>query len=170
MPDSYTTPWYVVQSKPNTVKMAVQNLELQGYQVVSPLENHTYRRGMHFVTTPRPYFAGYFFVGLSQQANFWQPIRSTRGVSQLIFFDQRPAEIPAEFIQELQKRIDIKGRLLDSHLLKSGDRIHVTRGPFVDLMGRVESASAKDRVWVLLDFFGQSTRVRLDRSVIRQMP
>lgn len=169
MSDAYTTPWYVVQSKPNAVKMAVQNLELQGYEVVSPLENHTVRRGMHFVTTPRPYFAGYFFVGLSQQANFWQPIQATRGVSQLVFFDQRPAEIPAQFIQELQKRIDIKGRLLDSSLLQSGDGIRVTQGPFVDIMGRVESANAKERVWVLLDFFGKPTRVRLDRTAIRPM-
>ena len=95
-------------------------------------------------------------------------INSTLGVSRLVSFAGRsPAQVPEELISGLMKRCDPTGKLLPPSSLETGDPVRVAQGPLADLVGTVEKIAPDQRVWVLLDILGKSTRVTLQAEDLR---
>jgi transcriptional antiterminator RfaH len=45
--------------------------------------------------------------------------------------------------------------------LSAGDPVDVLSGPFANFVATVEKIDAEQRVWLLMDFMGQSTRVHV---------
>ena len=54
--------WYIVQFKPNSHKIAVRNLQRQGFKTFLPMHEMTRRTAVKFQTVIRPLFAGYMFA------------------------------------------------------------------------------------------------------------
>jgi len=161
--------WFAVQLKPNAEAIARRNLSRQGVLVFSPYEGVTSHKGSKYVQTLRPLFPGYLFVSFDPDRIRWRSINSTYGVSRLVCLSgDRPTQIPPELISELMRRCDASGRLLPPQSLQRGDEVSLATGPFADFVGRVEEIASKDRVWILLDIVGKSTRVAVPRSDLRR--
>ena len=78
MTPSNTPSWYIVQFKPNGHKIAVRNLQRQGFGTFLPMHEVTRRTVVKFETVIRPLFAGYMFVACRGRV-FWPLAEDWRG-------------------------------------------------------------------------------------------
>ncbi len=85
-----------------------------------------------------PLFSRYLFIRLSDVTSNWFPIRSTRGVSQLLRFGTStdPVVLPDSIIDCLKVRCRTDEPLHE--LFKKGELLEITQGPFKGLTGFFE--------------------------------
>lgn len=159
--------WYLAQLKPNCQRIALRNLARQGFPTFLPLHEETVRRGGSFVTRSRPLFPGYVFVAFDMDAGGWSAINGTQGITRLVSFGARPAPVPDGLMRSLLDRCDASGLLRAAAEVRPGDAVKVTNGAFADFVGTVECIDADQRVWVLLDLMGRTTRVSLSPDSMR---
>ena len=162
-----TPAWYIVQFKPNSHKIAVRNLERQGFETFLPMHEVTRRTVTKFETVIRPLFAGYMFVACDPLQAPWRRINSTYGITQLLSFVGGPKPIPEALITGLRARCDNVGKVMPLENFEAGQSVEMHSGPFANFIATVEQMASDARVWVLLDFMGKATRVRVDRQLIQ---
>ena len=159
--------WYLVQYKPNSHRLAVRNLQRQGFETFLPLQENTLRKATHFSVDLRPLFPGYMFVGVELNAIPWRAINSTIGVSRLVSLANNYKPLPINLISSLMLRCDKNGKLLPPKTLNVGDGVEVLTGPFADFVATVEKIDAQRRIWVLMEFMGQNTRMQISPDNLR---
>ena len=159
------TAWFLAQIKPNSDRIAERHLTQQGFPVFLPRVEETRRAAGRFVNREVPLFAGYVFVALDPGGGGWCSVNATRGITRLVSFGDRPAAVPDDLVEGLRARCDGAGLLQPA---EPGDRVALTRGPFAEFVGTVETITPDRRVWVLLDLLGGRTRVATDPDNLRQ--
>lgn len=162
-----STSWFLAQLKPNCVTIADKNLKRQGFTTFLPMEEETRQRNGKFVTAMRPLFPGYIFVAFDPTRGFWRSVNSTYGVTRLVGFGKEPAALPLDLVSKLMLRCDAKGNLLPPKILKPGDQVTLTKGPFVNFVAEVEKIAPDRRVWVLMDIMGRQSRVAVEADQLR---
>lgn len=163
------TSWFLAQLKPNSAAIADKNLKRQGFKTFLPQEERTRRRGGKFVASMQPLFPGYIFVAFVAAQGSWRTVNSTYGITKLVSFGKEPAAVPLDLISQLMLRCDTQGKLLPPKLLKSGDQVTLTKGPFANFVAEVEAIAPDQRVWVLIDIMGGKTRVALQAEQLRSV-
>lgn len=163
------TSWFLAQLKPNCANIAYKNLSRQGFQTFLPMVEITRQRGDKFVTGMQPLFPGYIFVAFDKTLAFWRAVNSTYGITKLVSFGIEPAVLPSDLVAQLMLRCDEKGKLLPPKLLKPGDTVNLTTGPFANFVAEVEKIAPDHRVWVLLEIMGGRTRVAVGVDQLRLM-
>ena len=159
--------WHLVQFKPNSHLLAAGNLQRQGFETFLPLQEITRLKTSRFTVNLRPLFPGYMFVGVALNAAPWRTINSTIGVSRLVSFANNYKPLPLNLISGLMLRCDDGGKLLPPKTLNAGESVEVVKGPFANFVATVEKIDAQQRVWVLMEFMGQSTRMHLVPDNVR---
>lgn len=159
--------WFLAQLKPNSARIATRNLTRQGFQTFLPSHAETARHKGRFVTRVKPLFPGYLFVAFDPGQGGWHAINSTIGITRLVSFGAEPRAVPIGIVSALMKRCDETGKLLPPPVLKAGDTVQLTAGPFADFVATVEKISPDKRVWVLLDLMGQKTRMGVEADGLR---
>lgn len=159
--------WYLLQYKPNSHKIAVKNLNRQGYETFLPVQEVTRRTAAHFTVDLKPLFPGYLFVQVDTLSAPWRRLNSTYGVSRLVQFGQSPKPVPADFITDLQSRCSAEGLLLPPPALAPGHDVEIIMGPFAHFIATVENIDADQRVWVLLELMGQTTRLHMQSAHVQ---
>lgn len=156
--------WYCVNAHPHDEFTAKQHLRDQQFKVFLPTEIVQQKSG----PKRKPLFPGYLFVAFNLDDASWRSIPYTRGVKRLISATaETPTPLPRGCVSELYRRLVAAGHIMTrSENLMPGDRIEVLDGTFAYWTGILE-ASTRDRVTVLLDLFGRSTRTTMPRSAIR---
>ena len=163
-----TLSWYIVQFKPNSHKIAVRNLQRQGFETFLPMYEVTRRTVVKFETVTRPLFAGYMFVACDPKTAPWRQMNSTYGVSRMLSFtEEGPKPVPAALIAGLRARCDSVGKVVPMENFEAGQSVEMHSGPFANFIATVEQMASDARVWVLLDFMGKATRVQVDRQQIQ---
>ncbi len=160
--------WFLVQFKPNAHRLAERNLIRQNYRIFLPLQEVTKRKATRFVNDLRPLFPGYLFVETEPSPIHWRAIKGTMGVSKLVSFDGVPRAVPADLISGLQARCDESGRLRTHDGVTIGDEVTLLSGPFANFIATVEQIDRDRRVWVLMDFMGQKSRIPLNADQIQR--
>ena len=161
------TSWFLAQLKPNCANIADNNLKRQGFQTFLPMEEETRQRNGKFVSAMRPLFPGYIFVAFDVTSGLWRSVNSTYGITQLVSFGKEPSAVPLDIVSQLMLRCDAKGKLLPPTLLKAGDQVTLTEGPFANFVAEVEKFAPDRRVWVLMDIMGGQTRVAVGADQLR---
>ena len=77
MTPSDTLSWYIVQFKPNSHKIALRNLQRQGFETFLPMHEVTRRTVVKFENVIRPLFAGYMFVVCDPETAPFKPLNAT---------------------------------------------------------------------------------------------
>lgn len=167
MTDDHDKSWFLAQIKPNCAQIADRNLKQQGFQTFLPMEEGTQNRKGRFVSSLKPMFPGYIFVSFDVAGGFWRKIQSTYGVTRLVSFGKEPAAVPLDIVSQLILRCDDNGRLLPQTLLKAGDKVRVTSGPFAEFLATIEKTAPEQRVWVLMEIMGGRTRVAVNTNQLR---
>ena len=168
MTSANTPLWYIVQFKPNSHKIAVRNLERQGFETFLPMHEITRRTGVKFETVIRPLFAGYMFVGCDREQAPWRQINSTYGIARMLGREgEGLTPMPEALIAGLRARCDSVGKVLPLESFEPGQSVEMHSGPFANFIAKVEQMASDARVWVLLDFMGKETRVQVERKQIQ---
>jgi len=163
----FETTWFFAQFKPNCHRIAERNLERQAFQSFLPMQEETRRVRGKFTTFMRPLFPGYLFVAFDKAHGGWQAVNSTYGITRLVSAGKTPVEVPLNLVSQLMQRCDTAGKLLPPKLLSPGDQVIINKGPFVEFIATIEALASDRRVWVLLEFMGQKTRVAVPADQLR---
>ena len=157
--------WFVVHTKPRQEAVAQIQLERQGYPVYFPRLCLPRLRRSRWSETVEPLFPRYLFVGVQVGDQALAPIRSTRGVSSVLRFGDRYAEVPPALINSLRERANESGlHVLADTGFHKGDRLHIIAGPFEGFEAVFESDTGADRVRVLLEVLGAAASVTLPKA------
>lgn len=160
--------WYILQLKPNGLKLALSNLARQGFECFNPTHIVSRRRPDGFKQHREPLFPGYLFVRFDPQEGHWRKLNSTRGVSRIIALSGEPTPVPQALMESLMARCDEMGQLRPPDELSAGDEVRITGGPFADLTTTIEKIDRSKRIWVLLDVLGRQTRVALSPREVQR--
>ena len=153
--------WYLIQFKPNSYRLAERNLHRQGFETFLPMQKITRRKASRFVSDLKPLFPGYMFVRVNSDLAPWRTINSTIGVSKLVSFEGKPKPLPLQLISGLMLRCDASGTLLPPKSLCEGDSVEMLTGPFANFIATVDTIDPEQRIWVLMNFMGQQTRMQV---------
>ena len=153
--------WYLIQFKPNSYRLAERNLHRQGFETFLPMQKITRRKASRFVSDLKPLFPGYMFVRVNSDLAPWRTINSTIGVSKLVSFEGKPKPLPLQLISGLMLRCDASGTILPPKSLSEGYSVEMLTGPFANFIATVDTIDPEQRIWVLLDFMGQKTRMQV---------
>lgn len=159
--------WFLAQYKPNSHNIAERNLVRQGFRTFLPMREETKRACSKFTTQMRPLFPGYLFVELDMFQGGWREVNSTHGITRIVSLGKEPTPVPLDLVSQLMLSCDREGKLLPSRLLKPGDKVALTNGPFTDFVATIESIAPDKRIWVLMELMGQQTRVAVSAGHLR---
>jgi transcriptional antiterminator RfaH len=148
--------WYLVQCKPRQDNRALENLRYQGYECLLPTHQVERLRNGQWLHQQEPLFPGYLFIELDTVQDNWMPIRSTRGVSQVVRFGGSPLSVPQ----------DIIGRLRDASLnierdFISGDKVKVDWCGFRELEAIFITKDGAERILILLNILQRKVKVSI---------
>jgi len=158
--------WYLIYAKPNQEAVAQQQLEQQGYTTYLPMIMNAKRRNGRRRYVEEPFFPRYLFIRLDQTNDNWAPIRSTIGVSTIVRFGMQPVSVSDEVIEFIKQRENPEGLHEIQDELSKGDNVRVLDGPMMGLEGVFVAKTSEQRVMLLLDLMGKSTRVQIDVDAI----
>lgn len=161
--------WFVIQFKPNSHRLAERNLHRQGFESFLPLYELTKHKYNRYVSELRPLFPGYMFVAFNPTGGLWRQINCTIGVSKLVSFGSKPIPIPLDLIAGLRKRCDVEGKLLPPKQLNKGDSVQLQKGPFANYIANIETIDANQRIWVLMELMGRTTRISVDPNKLQTL-
>ena len=174
-PDTETTHdlhWYLVQCKPNAAQIAVRNLENQNFCTFLPIQEITKRKGKIFQRQIHPLFPGYLFVQLHPDQGPWRQVNSTRGVSRLVRLGAEPSVVANEIVQALMARCDEQSVLrqiteTQSSQLHAGYQAQVMQGPFSGFVATVTDFEPNNRINILIEIMGQTTKVAINAGALK---
>lgn len=145
--------WYLIQAKPRSESLALENLSNQGYKCYLPMMKTEKVLNNEIKVKKVPLFPRYLFINLDLnfESKSWYPVRFTRGVSNLVRFGQTPARIHNELIQHIYSR----EHLFESEvqpLYQQGQSLKIINGPFSGFDSIYQGMDSEMRVLVLLEF------------------
>ena len=163
-------PWYAIHTKPQQEFRAYENLSNQGYQVFLPTcQVQTIQRN-RLSTKTQALFKRYLFIALDDVDSNWMPIRSTRGVHQLLVWpiSKTPIVVKDELIQVLKQQ---DKQLSQVNLFQVGQTLNIVDGAFKGMQGLFERlytlADGDLRAYLLIDFLGKQQTLSVPVSQLK---
>lgn len=157
--------WYLLMTKPRQDEVAQQNLERQGFEVYRPeMTLQKARRGKP-TWVVESLFPRYLFIRLCSESQDWRPIRSTKGVLQMVRFGTQFTKVPQAIIDEIKQRESALKQASDqATLYQKGEKLRIEHSSFYGLDAVFESYDADDRVIVLMNVLGQQQKIAFDAA------
>jgi transcriptional antiterminator RfaH len=157
--------WHVIHTKVRQEFRAFENLQNQDFEVFLPTCKVQKKSQGKIKLAIEPLFSRYLFIRLSDVSSNWLPIRSTRGVSQLLRFGQstEPLVIPDLIVQCLKQRCTQEEPL--HQLFQAGELLEITKGPLKGLLGFFEKLQTlpdgMTRALLLVEILGSVQKISL---------
>jgi transcriptional antiterminator NusG len=151
-------------------KVKIEGLEAQVARILVPVERVRSIKDGKRRDTDRKLYPGYVFIELELDKNgmipekVWFTIKETDGVGDFIGSNGKPSPMTPKDqakIIEAAERPDEPVSAVSS--FKTGDRVKVTEGPFVNFEGTVDEVIAdKGTVKMIATIFGRATTLELE--------
>jgi transcriptional antiterminator RfaH len=161
---AHQSKWYVVQTKLRQEFRALEHLQNQDYECYLPTLQVTKLRGGKPTPAIEPLFSRYLFIRLDSGSTNWGPIRSTRGVSNLVAFGGRFATLPDNYVSALQSMPQPPSK----KLFATGDQVTIAAGPFAGLQGLYELPDGESRAFVLIELMRQPQKISFALDVLHK--
>jgi len=161
--------WYLIHTKILQERVALENLERQGFECFLPLIRAEKLLRGQLQVVQEALFPRYLFIRLATwpESQSWSPIRSTFGVSRLVTFGQTPAKIDDALVSELRAKSE--STEVQLRHFEPGDQVVVTTGPLVGEHAIYQMADGQGRVMVLLNLLSKDVRMLVSPSGIRKV-
>jgi len=161
--------WYAVYTRTGMERMALGNLELQGYAAYLPLRAKERRHARTVDTIKAPLFPRYLFVALDMATDGWRAINGTYGVSYLVTMGERPSAVPSGIVEAIRNRENDEGlvEVAEPCPYSEGEVVAITRGALADQTAIFKCGDDRQRVTLLLSLLGREMEVRLPTSAVR---
>jgi transcriptional antiterminator RfaH len=159
--------WYLVQCRARQDERALEHLQRQGFECYRPLCEKERIRGGRKELASVPLFPGYLFIRLDRIHDNWLPIRSTRGVIQIVRFHEYPLPVADGIVEQLRQRIE-RGWAREPYL-QSGERVVVTEGSFAGIEAIFLADDGDQRVIILLNILHSEQRLSFPIGSVRKL-
>ncbi len=163
--------WYVVHcysGYENKVRHAIeQRIETMGmtdriFDVIVPTESEIEIKDGKRREVERRVFPGYILVEMIMDEDSWYVVRNTPGVTGFVGMGNEPTPLRPDEVKTIIDRMQSTDIAVKVDF-RIGDKVRITEGPFNDLIGTVADIDPdKQRVRVMVSFFGRETPVELD--------
>ena len=157
--------WFLAYTRPRLETVALQNLQQQGFDAYLPFYKRLKKSSAGMEAIFEPMFPRYVFFRTSPQAQSIAPVRSTRGVAQVVSFGHEIATIRSHTLEAI-RQLEQERNAADVAELSSLRPGHVVRfcNPALNgLEGLVKSVSSR-RVTVLLELMGRQQVITVDHQ------
>ena len=164
--------WYVIYTKVREEFRAQENLQAQGFEVFLPTCQVQKKAQGKIKLVVEPLFNRYLFIRLSDVTSNWFPLRSTRGVSQLLRFGTsiEPIVLPDCIVECLKQRCTNEEPLHE--LFKKDELLEITQGPFKGFTGFFEKLQTlpdgSSRAMLLVEVLGSAQKLHLNIQQVKQ--
>jgi len=161
-------PWYLIHTKPRQEKVALENLERQGYTCLLPMLPKEKIHKRTIGACAEPLFPRYLFLQTDENGTGrgLAPVRSTRGVSRLVSFGAKPAEVAPRLIELL--RSFERQETTPVPLFSPGERVVVTTGAFAGLEAVYKMADGARRAMILIEILHKEVRMSISPADLRK--
>ncbi len=170
--------WYVVHcysGYENKVQHAIeQRIETMGmrdkiFDVIVPTEEEIEVKDGKRRTIERRVFPGYILVEMKMDEDSWYVVRNTPGVTGFVGMGNDPTPLRPEEVKQIIDRMQNEQPIYRVRF-KVGDKVRIVDGPFNDFIGTVSDIDTdKQKVHVMVSFFGRETRVELDFMGVQEV-
>ena len=144
--------WLLVYTKAKEEKRAKKNLENQGFEVFMPMIAYEKINQLKSISL-ETMFPRYLFIKVNVERDNWTHIKSTRGVSHLVVFGHKLAEVPRQVVAFIKTRVDdndfVKQKVTRQEFQK-GDKLVIKQGTLKGKEATFLSKTGKERVRILL--------------------
>jgi transcriptional antiterminator NusG len=170
--------WYVIHTYSGYEKKVKKNLEHRIdsmgmkdkiFQVVVPVENEIKIENGQRKPVERKMFPGYVLVNMIElkerdeaSNEAWFVVRNTPGVTSFVGSGTRPIPLQDSEVKSILK-VQTEEPTRVKPTFTRGQNVRIIDGPFAEFIGVVDEVSAeRNKVKVLVSFFGRETPVELD--------
>ncbi len=154
--------WLVVSAHPHKERVAIENLERQGFETYCPLIAKRIRHARQRHEVRRPLFPGYLFVRAPGESLSWRPMMSTRGVRSVVRVGDQPGYVDERFVAALRAR-EIDGVIVAPAVpFEVGQTVRLADDVFSGHVATILEIDEKDRITVLMDLLCRPTRIKVD--------
>ena len=163
--------WFAVYTKPRQERIALENLERQGFRCFLPMAINPYQRRSASKLRIEPLFPRYLFLNANADQQSLGPVRSTRGVATLVRFGTKLARLPEVVIRAVNSRCDPETGLvrLDPVPVVPGDKVKVFDGPLAGLEGIFKERKGEESVALLLaTLLGTESAIEVDALMLQK--
>lgn len=170
--------WYVIHTYSGYENKVQKNLEHRIdsmgmkdkiFQVVVPSETTIEIKNGKREPAVRKMFPGYVLVNMielkegdeaSNQA--WFVVRNTPGVTSFVGAENKPIPLPPDEVRTILRQTEAEAPRVKPTFTR-GQNVRIIDGPFAEFIGVVDEVSTeRNKVRVLVSFFGRETPVELD--------
>lgn len=163
--------WYVIHTYSgyeNKVKRNLEHrIESMGmrdkiFNVIVPEEEEIEIKNGQRMPVKRKVFPGYVLVEMVMADDSWYVVRNTPGVTSFVGSGNRATPLQDQEVKQILRQIT-KEPVKAKPTFTRGQNVRIIDGPFAEFIGVVEEVSAeRNKVKVLVSFFGRETPVELD--------
>ena len=152
--------WYVVKSKTRKESVALEQLSRQNFVCFYPRMMVRRKRGSRYVRVVEALFKNYLFIKLDLSQQDISPIRSTRGVQELVRFGNKLVPVPPAIIASIKSRVDENEILtIDAAHFRCGQKVTIEMGSFAGLEAIYCEPKGENRALLLINLLGRMQRV-----------
>jgi transcriptional antiterminator NusG len=165
--------WYVIHTYSGYENKVKRNLEhrmksMYGeggeriLNVIVPEEEEMEIKNGQRQSVKRKVFPGYVLVEMMMEPKSWNVVRNTPGVTSFVGSGNNPTPLREQEVKQILKQIETEAPRMKPTFTR-GQNVRINDGPFAEFIGVVDEVTAeRNKVKVLVSFFGRETPVELD--------
>lgn len=168
-----TRQWFVIHTYSGYEGKVKRNLEHRKdsmrnnggdkiYSVIVPEEEEMEIKNGQRQSVKKKVFPGYVLVEMELNPDSWSVVRNTPGVTSFVGSGNNPIPLREQEVKQILKQIETEAPRMKPTFVR-GQNVRIVDGPFAEFIGVVDEVSAeRNKVKVLVSFFGRETPVELD--------
>ena len=134
------------------------------FRIIVPMEEEVEIKQGQRRTVQRKVFPGYVLVEMVMSDEAWYVVRNTPGVTSFVGSGTKPIPLQEYEMKSILKQVTEEVEKPKAKIsFSKGQSVRVIDGPFTEFIGTVSEINMeKNKVTVLVSFFGRETPVVLD--------
>jgi len=157
--------WYTLFTKPRAEYRVLTAMKQRGIEAYLP----------QLQTSPGtwdPFFPCYLFVRMDLEQMAPQQWQWTPGLRSIVAFDGQPVPVQDQAIQLIQHKLAkmVAANSRPALPFQAGEVVRITKGPLRNVLAVFDKATtSSQRVQILLEFLGSSSRTRIDADSLEKV-
>lgn len=145
-------------------RIASMDMRNKIFRIVVPMEEEVEIKQGQRRTVQRKVFPGYVLVEMVMSDEAWYVVRNTPGVTSFVGSGTKPIPLQEHEMKSILKQVTEEVEKPKAKIsFSKGQSVRVIDGPFTEFIGTVSEINMeKNKVTVLVSFFGRETPVVLD--------
>jgi transcription antitermination factor NusG len=160
------TPWHAVWTRSRAEKAVHDQLVRKDIEVFLPTVRRLSRWKDRQKEIAWPLFPGYCFARFDTQRSL--DVLKCSGVVHIIMEDGKPAPIPHDEIEAIQRLVETRYKFDPCPFIKEGDEVEVLAGPLKGVSGRLIRKGPHAKLVLAITMINRAVSVTFDVADVRK--